>query len=246
MTDLVQRHDTGGVTTLTLNRPDKLNALTGAMFLELDAHLAAIEADTDRVGAVVLRGAGKCFSAGLDLAEAAGGTQTVTALFQARTIDRLSTLPQPLIAAVHGHCYTGALEVALAADILFASKSAKFGDTHAKWGLTPAWGMSQRLPRRVGRGHASRMMFTAIPVSAREALAIGLIDVCAPDERFDEDLSAFVAAIVANSWFSLRSNKRLMLDTDGLPLSAGLSHEFFRRPGRAPDFQQRVARFTSR
>jgi enoyl-CoA hydratase len=246
MTDLIQRSDSGGVTTLTLNRPDKLNALNGALFLELDAHLASFETNVDSVGVVVIRGSGKCFSAGLDLNDAASGVQAVTPLFQSRTIDRLARLPQPVIAAVHGHCYTGALEVTLAADLIFAAESAMFGDTHAKWGLTPAWGMSQRLPRRVGRGQASRMMFTCKPVSAREALSIGLADVCVADDRFEGEVDVLSKSIVANSWFSLRGNKQLMTETDGLPLSAGLAQEFFRRGGRAPDFEARVAAFSKR
>jgi enoyl-CoA hydratase/carnithine racemase len=246
MAELVLRNDLNGLATLTLNRPEKRNALSGGMFLELDAHLAQIETNRDGVGAVLLRGAGTCFSAGLDLAEANSGAQAVTPLFQSQTVERLARLPQPVIAAVHGHCYTGALELALAADVIVAAESAKFGDTHAKWGLTPAWGMSQRLPRRVGRGQASRMMFTGASVGASEAMAIGLADICVTDDRFEEDLAAVTDSILANSWFSHRANKRLMLETDGLPLSAGLAQEFFRRAGRAPDFEERVARFTKR
>jgi enoyl-CoA hydratase len=246
VTELVRRSDSAGLATLTLNRPEKLNALNGEIFLQLDAHLTDIETNVEGVGALVIRGAGRCFSAGLDLEEAKSGIQAVTSLFQSRTVDRLARLPQPVIAAVHGHCYTGALELALAADVIFAAESAKFADTHARWGLTPAWGMSQRLPRRVGRGHASRMMFSGVSVAAREALAIGLVDICVADDRFELELAAFAGAIVANSWFSHRANKRLMIETDGLPLSAGLAQEFFRRAGRAPDFDERVARFTKR
>jgi enoyl-CoA hydratase/carnithine racemase len=90
------------------------------------------------------------------------------------------------------------------------------------------------------------MMFTAAKVAASEALAIGLIDLCISDEGFEAELATFASTIVANSWFSHRGNKRLMRDTDGLPLAAGLAHEFFHRPGRAPDFEERVARFTKR
>jgi enoyl-CoA hydratase len=246
MSELVTRVDMDGLATLTLNRPEKLNAFNNALLLELDAHLAAIAAATDSVGAVVLRGAGKCFSVGLDLSVATSGRQTITPLQMSQIVERLANLPQPLIAAVHGHCYTGALEFALAADVIVAAESAKFADTHAKWGLTPAWGMSQRLPRRIGRGHASRMMFTGTIVNATEALDIGLVELCTPDDRFEVELTAFTAAIVANSWFSHRGNKRLMLDSDGLPLAAGFAHEFFRRLGRAPDFDERVARFSKR
>ena len=78
----------------------------------------------------------------------------------------MERLPKPVIAAVHGHCYTGALEVALAADFILAAESARFGDTHAKWALMPVWGMSQRLPRRVGVATAKRLMFTAEMISS--------------------------------------------------------------------------------
>ena len=86
----------------------------------------------------------------------------------------MELLPKPVIAAVHGHCYTGALEVALAADFIVASTTARFADTHAKWALTPVWGMSQRLPRRVGVSTAKRMMFTGATLKAEEALRVGL------------------------------------------------------------------------
>jgi enoyl-CoA hydratase/carnithine racemase len=244
MSELVTRIDQEGLATLCLNRPEKLNALSGALFLELDAHLQALAAATDRIGAVVVRGAGKCFSVGLDLKDAAEPQQVITPLQRSQVVDRLSRLPQPVIAAVHGFCYTGALELALAADMILASESAAFADTHAKWGLTPAWGMSQRLPRRIGRGQASRMMFTGANIGGAEALAIGLADLCVPSDRLDSELAALSSVIIANSWFSHQANKRLMTETDGLPLSAGLAHEFFYRAGRAPDFAERVAKFT--
>jgi enoyl-CoA hydratase len=246
MIHTIVRSDSAQVATLTLNRPQKLNALNGAMFIELDAHLTALETDTTEVGLVILRGAGTSFSAGLDLEDLKSGASAITPQFQARIIERLSKLPQPVIAAVHGYCYTGALELALAADLIFAAESAQFGDTHAKWGLTPAWGMTQRLPRRVGRAKALLMMYTASAVDAREAVEIGLADYCAPDDRFEDELASLASRIVANSWFSHRANKNLIEVTEGLSLSAGLAQEFYSRAGRAPDFEQRVARFTKR
>ena len=143
---LVLRQDHGGLATLTLNRPEKMNALTVQMFLELHEHVAALEQQTDTIGAVLLRGAGRCFSAGNDLHDIAAGQPLPMPYLQARTIDRLANLPQPVITAVHGHCYTGALELALAGDLIVTSATARFADTHAKWALTPLWGMSQRLP----------------------------------------------------------------------------------------------------
>jgi enoyl-CoA hydratase/carnithine racemase len=246
MPGLVLREDKDGLATLTLNRPDKLNALNVEMFVELRGHVDAIAAETDRVGLVIVRGAGKCFSAGHDLGDIAAGERPPRPNYQADTIERLANLPQPVISAVYGHWYTGALELALAGDLIFASESAKFADTHARWALTPAWGMSQRLPRRVGPYKAREMMLTCRTYSGAEALAMGLANFCVADDRFDAELHSLCEMILANSWFSHRANKRLIMDTDGLPLEAGLAHEVYRQPGVGPDMRERIARFTGK
>ena len=246
MSAVLLQIDSNGLATLTLNRPQKLNALNVEVFQQLDEHLTAMAAQTDSIGAVLIRGAGKCFSAGLDMTEAASDRPPVSSLFMAQVVGRLSNLPQPVLAAVHGHCYTGALELAMAADIVLAAETARFGDTHSKWGLTPAWGMSQRLPRRVGYGQACRMMFTAESIGGQEAHRIGLVDLLFPEASFDTDVGDLARKVVDNSWFSHRGNKQLLRQTDGLPLSAGLAYEFFNRAGRAPDFEERIARFSKR
>lgn len=243
---LVIRDDIDGCAWLTLNRPEKLNALTVAMFKELRAHVDAIEQQTDKVGCVVVRGAGKCFSAGHDLADIAAGERPPKPNYQTETIERLANLPQPVISAVHGHCYTGALELALAGDLIFAAHSAKFADTHAKWALTPIWGLSQRLPRRIGGTKAREMMFTCRTYSGVEAAAMGLANASVPDDRFDVELGDLVKSILAQSWFSHRANKKLLIETDGLPLGAGIAHEFHRNEGRGPDMEERIAAFTKR
>ena len=246
MNDLVTRDDLAGAATLTLNRPEKLNALNVEVFAQLDAHVARIAAETETVGLVILRGAGRCFSAGHDLGDIATGERVPAPNFQAKVIERLANLPQPVICAVHGHCYTGALELALAGDIILAAEGARFADTHAKWALTPVWGMSQRLPRRVGTYKAREMMLTCRTYSGREAEAMGLANICVADAAFDERLKALTAEILANSWFSHRANKRLLLETDGLPLEAGLAHEVYRGQGRGPDMQTRISGFASK
>ena len=246
MQPLVLREDTDGLATLTLHRPDKLNALTVAMFAELRAHVQQLAQDTERIGLVLLRGAGKCFSAGHDLADIAHGEHPPQPHFQADTIELLANLPQPVITAVHGHCYTGALELALAGDLIVAAESAKFADTHARWALVPVWGMSQRLPRRVGLAKAQEMTYTARTYSGREAEAMGLVNWCVPDAGFDTALSTMARSILANSWYSLRANKRLYLETEGLPLRAGLSHEIHRSAGRGPDMAERIAAFMNK
>ncbi|MEN8722681.1 MAG: enoyl-CoA hydratase/isomerase family protein [Alphaproteobacteria bacterium] len=243
MSELVVRNDRDGVAWLTINRPDKLNALNVPVFEELEAHIKTIARQTDAVGAVVLRGAGKCFSAGHDLGDIAVGEKLPRPNFQAHVIEALSNLPQPVITAVHSHCYTGALELALGGDILIASANAKFADTHAKWALTPVWGMSQRLPRRVGKHKALEMMFTARTYLADEAVAMGLANMVFPDDSFEADVTAFCAEILANSWFSLRANKTLVLSSDGMGLEEGLAHEIYTSQGVGPDMADRIGGF---
>lgn len=246
MSNLVLREDRGGAATLILNRPDKLNALNVEVFSELRAHVDALARETETIGLVIVRGAGKCFSAGHDLKDIAAGERPPRPNFQADTIEHLANLPQPVISAVHGHCYTGALELALAGDIVFASEAAKFADTHARWSLTPVWGMSQRLPRRVGKAKAMEMMLTCRTYSGREAQAMGLANICVSDDRFEAELQALAESILANSWFSHRANKALLLETDGLSLGAGLAHEIYKSRGRGPDMEERISAFTQK
>ncbi|WP_430401454.1 enoyl-CoA hydratase/isomerase family protein [Hyphomonas sp.] len=242
MSALVTREDIDGLALLTLNRPDKLNSLTVGMFRELRTHVIALKKD-DTIGCVVLRGAGRCFSAGHDLGDIAEGEKVPSPGWHSETLRMLETLPQPVIAAVHGHCYTGALEVALAADFIIAADTAKFGDTHAKWALTPIWGMSQRLPRRVGVATAKRLMFTAEMIDAAEALRIGLAEQVVAADGFDAAIDALARQILANSPFSHAANKRLLEATDARDMDSGLQWEILRNEGVGPDMQARIGAF---
>jgi enoyl-CoA hydratase len=246
MADLIERNDSGGLCTLTLNRPEKLNALNTDSFIALDAQLSKLETQIDLIGCVVLRGAGASFCAGADLSTIEGGAAIVRPAFKLQVIERLERLPQPVIAAVHGHCFTGGLELALAADFIVSARSGRFADTHGKWGFVSGWGMSQRLPRRIGRSRAKRMMMTGQIVLAEEAMAIGLVDLCFADDAFEGSLAEFVAALLANSWFTNRATKRLMIETEGMPLHDGLAHEFYRHPGLAPDVKERREHFSGK
>jgi enoyl-CoA hydratase len=196
---MVLRSDADGVATLTLNRPEKLNALNPATFHELRAHLDAIATDAS-VRCVVLTGAGRSFCAGNDLGGIAAGEQAPTRTYQADTIDLLEQLPVPTIAKVRGHCFTGGLELALGCDLIAAASSAQFSDTHATWGLVPVWGMTVRLPERVGVAQAKRMSFTAERVDG---------DLVAADDELDAAVDRLTAAITAGSAHSHRINKQL-------------------------------------
>ena len=133
---LVIREDKEGVATLTLNRPDKLNAINIPLMLDLRTHLDDLVGD-ESVGCVVLTGAGRSFCAGHDLQTIASAERAPSKHFEPETIDAIERLPQPTIAKIRGHCFTGGLELALACDLLVAADDTRFGDTHGQWGLAP-------------------------------------------------------------------------------------------------------------
>jgi enoyl-CoA hydratase len=222
-TRLVVRADAGGVATLTLNRPDKLNALSPAMFVELRTHVDAVAVDK-KVGCVVLTGAGRAFCAGHDLSSIAEGEKA------------------PTIARINGHCYTGGLELALACDLLVAGESASLGDTHGQWGLVPIWGMSVRLPERVGLSTAKELMFTSRRISARTAAQIGLVDRVVPDSELDATVEQLAAEITANSWGTNRIDKQLLAHASTNARQAALLHERSIPFGLPDDMGERMSR----
>jgi enoyl-CoA hydratase/carnithine racemase len=247
VTDLVLRENHLGAAILTLNRPQKMNALSKDVFAALEVHIDAIARATRTIGLVVLRGAGGNFSAGYDMNEVLEYVRaSAKPHYHSEVIDKLANLPQPVISAVQGHCSTGALELALAADLIVASESAQFCDAYAHWGLTPIWGLSLRLPHRVGRAKATEMMLTCRSYSGIEAEAIHLANLCFKDAQFDTELSALCKDILANSWYANQVNKRVLIESDGLSLRDAHALELFKNEGLAPDAAQRVAKFFSK
>jgi enoyl-CoA hydratase/carnithine racemase len=246
MNTLVVRTDNEGVATLTLNRPEALNALSPNLFIELREHIDGIAQQTDAIGCVVLRGAGKSFSAGNDIKAIQAGERAPSQHFQAETLDAIEALPQPVVASVQGHCYTGALELVLSCDLLIAAESARFADTHGRWSMTPTWGMSQRLWRRIGPLKAKEMMFTGTPISGTEAAAIGLANRCVADAELEAVTNQFAATIAANSWHTIRADKRLVNEGQSFTLADGLAFERRTSPGAGPDMAERLKSFGSR
>jgi enoyl-CoA hydratase/carnithine racemase len=247
MSNLVRRENSGGVATLTLNRPAKLNALSKDMFEALDEHADALARETKKIGLVILRGAGAHFSAGYDMNEVLEHVKArAKPHFHSEVIQKIANLPQPVISAVQGYCSTGGMELALAADLIVASESAQFSDVYARWGLTPVWGLSLRLAHRIGTAKASEMMFTCRSYSGRQAEAMHLANFCFPDDRFDTELAALSADILNNSWYANQVNKRALIEIDGLSLHDAHGLEMFKNEGLAPDAQQRVAKFLTK
>lgn len=240
---LVLRSDAEGIVTLTLNRPEALNALSPSLFVELRQHLEDIAATPDATGVVILRGEGRSFSAGNDIKAIQAGERAPSPTFQAETLEFIEAMPQPVIASVQGHCYTGALELVLACDLLVAAESARFADTHGKWGMTPTWGMSQRLPRRIGPLRAKGMMFTGITINGREAVDLGLANACVPDEELESATLHLARTIAAQSWHTLRADKRLVNEGQRYTIADALAFERKTSPGASPDMAERLKNF---
>ncbi|MEH6547272.1 MAG: enoyl-CoA hydratase/isomerase family protein [Sneathiella sp.] len=243
MTGLVTRKDQDGIAIISLNRPEALNALSPSLFVELQTHIEALGQQSDSIGCVILRGNGRSFSAGNDLKAMQAGDVAPHPTFQAETIEMIEDLPQPVIGEIAGHCYTGGLELALACDLLVCGDGAKFADTHGKWALTPLWGMSQRLPRRVGIPCAKEMMFTGRVVSGEEAFQIGLANKCVSDQDLSETVLQLARDIVENSWHTLRADKMLLNKGQEFGLKAGLQFERENSPGRASGDEERLSGF---
>jgi enoyl-CoA hydratase len=236
----VERQDSGGIATLTLNRPDRLNALGRAVFEELRGHLDAIGLDVDGVGCVILRGAGRAFCAGADMKETHADPDEAVR-YANETIDVFEALPQPTIAAVHGMCLTGAIELVLAADLVLAAESAAFMDTHNKWAMIPAWGAHERLPRRVGLLKAKEIVFAGQRYSAADALAMGLINRVVPDGELAKAAWDLASTIAGNDWYALRAQKRAFNRGYEMSLRDAIVSARANRPAPSPTRQQRVA-----
>jgi enoyl-CoA hydratase len=169
----------GGIATLTLNRPDSRNALNAALRRALRDAFRELERDAS-VRAVILTGAGKAFCAGLDLKEmgergpGAGGEGEAGGLSHG-LVETIEAFPHPVIGAINGVAVTGGFELALACDVLIGCPETRFADTHARVGILPGWGLSQKLSRAIGPSRAKLVSFTGNYVSAEEAERWGLL-----------------------------------------------------------------------
>jgi len=204
----------GGIAKITINRPKVMNALSPAVLLELKAAVQEAGKD-DEVRVVVLTGAGRAFSAGVDLVSLGdrklerGGVGPILDDPARDLIETIQTVPKVVIAAVNGYCLTGALEIVLGCDLVIASEEARFGDTHTRWGLRPSWGMSQRLPRTVGLLKAKELSFTAEMVVAQDAERIGLANMTVPAEKLGDTVQQLASKIMANSPEAIAAYKYL-------------------------------------
>ena len=228
---LVQSQVADGVATITLNRPDKLNALTRALCDDLIAALRTA-ADDSRVRAIVVTGAGRAFCAGADLTIlGSDGDALVRAGRQLALLIRAA--PQPVIAAVNGAAAGGGANLALACDYRVAADSATIGEVFAKLGLGPDWGGSFFLPRLVGTSRALELLWSARMVPAAEAHALGLFDRLVPADRLETEVRTLALAWATFPPLSLRRAKEAIyksLDAtlpEMLDFEVAMQHELF-------------------
>lgn len=224
-----------GVATVTLNRPQAMNALSKATRQALHDTMRTVDAD-DAVRAVVLTGAGtRAFTAGLDLKELGSDASALGAANAESPVDNpvkaIEQCRKPVIGAINGVAITGGFEVALACDVLVASTNARFADTHARVGIMPGWGLSQKLSRMIGISRAKELSFTGNFLDAETALVWGLVNhVVAPDEllplaqRLAGDMAQIDPAFLAR-YKALIDEGYAASFAEGMALEARLSRE---------------------
>ena len=198
---LLEKND--GYAIVTLNRPEAMNALSRELRQDLVEAFAECTHD-DAVRVIILTGSGRAFCAGFDLNELSSGDSDAAAEADNSIARAMEAFAGPIIGAINGHAVTGGFEMALACDVLIASESARFADTHGRVGILPGWGLSQKLPRLIGLSRAKEICFTGTPVFAQQALDWGLVNHVVPAEellpraiRMAEDMCACVPRILA-------------------------------------------------
>jgi enoyl-CoA hydratase len=223
----VLKEVSGGVAVLTVNRPEKRNALNAATRSELLAYLDEMKRDP-AVRVVVLTGAGdKAFIAGADIGEFAGRSPVdqFRAMLASPVYSAVDAFPKPIIAAINGYCLGGGLELAMACDIRIAADTAKLGQPEINLGIIPGGGGTQRLPRLVGLGNAFKMLYTGDPIDAAEALRIGLVDEVVPAAELMQRVRALAEKIAGKSPVALELIKWAVRASVRTSLDEGLRHE---------------------
>jgi enoyl-CoA hydratase len=190
-----------GVALITINRPQKLNALSREVVAELDDAFSRFATDATMRAAIVTGAGEKAFVAGADINELASlspAESRVLALRGQAVFRRLETCGKPSVAAVNGFALGGGLELAMACTVRFASENAKLGQPEVKLGIIPGYGGTQRLPRLVGRGVALEMLLDGDPITAADALRIGLVNEIVPQAELLDYSRGWLAKVLAN------------------------------------------------
>jgi 2-(1,2-epoxy-1,2-dihydrophenyl)acetyl-CoA isomerase len=230
MTDNVLLERRGAAALVTLNRPEKLNALDGDLMRDLDRVTREV-AEDEGVRAVLLRGAGRAFMAGGDVAYFHANLDTLGPRFEAlgqgfhASIRRLRTMPKPVLACVHGACAGGGLSVMLACDLAICSRDAQFSLAYASIGTSPDGGSSFSLPRIVGLRKALELAFLGERLDAGAALALGLVNWVAEPDELESRAAEILARLAAGPTFAYGRTKALFNETWERPMAEQLDAE---------------------
>ena len=250
-TDLVLVETQDGVTTVTLNRPEALNALSAALRNAITDTFTRL-ADDDATEVVILTGAGRAFTVGLDLKELGGEVAPEQATDSRDLSAAITGLGKPVIGAINGFAITGGFEIALMCDFLIASPEARFADTHARVGVVPGWGLSQRLPRLIGINRAKELSLTGNYLDAKTACDWGLVNRVVPSDELLPTCQQLARDIVSTEPVTRGEIKRIMdagwasdLDT-GLRLEDEASTAHSKREVRADKVAARRAAIQER
>jgi enoyl-CoA hydratase len=237
-----------GIATITINRPEALNAFSAEVVSEILQAIEDVKAD-ESVRVVVLTGAGeKAFSAGADI-KAMKGMNALKAreLSQMgeRLCNALENLEKPVIAAINGYALGGGLEVAMACDIRIASENARMGQTEINIGLIPGWGGTQRLTRLIGATKAKELIFTGKMIDARTAEQLGLVNMVVPQDKFRETVRQFASELAQKAPVALKVAKALINKGAEISLDAAiaLEREGFGVVASTEDLQEGVSAF---
>jgi enoyl-CoA hydratase len=218
----------GGIARLTINRPEKLNALDRQTMVEIDQAVAAAGGDAS-VGVLIVTGAGeKAFVAGADISELASQTPVEGAAYARRgqdVLDRLERLGKPSIAAINGYALGGGLELAMACTLRLAAETAKLGQPEVALGIIPGYGGTQRLSRLVGAGRALEMLLSGDPIDAREAHRIGLVNRVVPQAELPAAAEALARTLLLRGPVALRYVLQAVHEGLQMGLAEGLSTE---------------------
>ncbi len=219
---LLEKHD--GFAIVTLNRPDDMNALSRELRADFVAAFEECARD-DAIRVVILTGKGRAFCAGFDLKELGSSDSDASQEADNAIARAMEAFEGPIIGAVNGHAVTGGFEMALACDILIASEHARFADTHARVGILPGWGLSQKLPRLIGLSRAKEISFTGAPVFAQQAYEWGLVNHVVPADELLPEAVKMAEAMCACVPHILRQYKPLIDQGYSMPYQDALEWE---------------------
>jgi enoyl-CoA hydratase len=217
---IVERHP-DGFATVMLNRPDKLNTLSIALRQELERAVRELQADP-QTRVLILTGAGRAFTAGLDLDEWDTPGMSAAGAWEHNPVAALRLFSGPVIGAINGLTITGGVEIALSCDVLIAASTARFADTHVKVGLLPGWGGSVRMGRRIGLNRAKELALTGRFFSADEALQWGFVNEVVPPDSLQARAQELARQMLANVPEGLVAYKRLLDEESELPMAQAL------------------------